>query len=240
MNSLLKNLMMVCIVISTVRCGTYQDIYYNYDRNVDFTRYETFAWAPDSAVVSKGEPENTAYDNDIVRNNTKNYITHRLSERGYLVNIDSPDLIVQLVLLNEKKERVVTYHTHLYSGYYFYNRHYFPYYYPYYRYYTWYGWRYPPFWDDHVTTYTKTYVKGTITINMFDRKLKKLVWTGSAEGDIYDPVYIQYDVHPAIDRILKKFPIKSSPKHERQNLKSSNKIVRINDINREFNYRISH
>mgnify|MGYP003425293804 FL=1 len=85
-----------------------------------------------------------------------------------------------------------------------------------------------------MTTYTKTYVKGTITINMYDRKLKKLVWTGSAEGDIYDPRYIQFDVHPAIDRIMKKFPVKSVEPRGKDELPFGNKIVRANGLNEEF------
>lgn len=194
-------------------CNPYHHIYSNYDQSIDFDQYATFAWGPDSASLpARDSFRNTAYDNDIVRNNAKNYITYEMGKRGLLVNVDSPDVILQLVLVNEKKEKIETYATspYPYARYYYYNRFYFPYYYPYYRYYTWFGWSYPPYspyWDQ-VTTYTKTYVRGTITINMFDRKLGKLVWSGSAEGDIYDPSFLKYDVHPAIDRILKKFPIR--------------------------------
>jgi len=217
---------LLCILVS---CGSYSKIYTNYDKSIDFTGYKTFAWAPDSS--SEAVPkELEAYDNDIIRNNAKNYINLRLGQRGMLVNVDSPDLILRLVLLNEKKERIVNYNTRPY-GYYFNNPFYYPYYYPYYRYYTWYGWNYPPYWDDEYITYKKTYVKGTITINMYDTKLKKLVWTGSAEGDIYDPAYLQYDVHPAIDRILKKFPIKQVSKDNHNELKFKNRIVRMNGIN---------
>ncbi len=69
---------------------------------------------------------------------------------------------------------------------------------------------------------------------MYDRKLKKLVWTGSAEGDIYDPRYIQFDVHPAIDRIMKKFPVKSVQPRGKDELPFGNKIVRANGLNEEF------
>lgn len=231
-------LIFVGILLLVIRCGTYTNVYSNYDKSIDFSQYKTFAWAPDSGVVVPKDFE--AYDNDIVRNNAKNYITHSLSHRGFLVNTDSPDLVLNLVLLNEKRERIVTYHTYPYSGYYFYNPYYFPYYYPRYRYYTWFGWG-PPYFEDQRTTVTKTYVKGTITINMYDRKLKKLIWTGSAEGDIYDPKYIQYDVHPAIDRIMKKFPIKAE--HEQKindEFQIKNRVVRVNDFNRESDSRVLH
>lgn len=209
MKSWTRNLSIVGVLVSIFGCSnTYRNIYTNYDKSIDFEQYSTFAWAPDSGKADTDKPDDMAYDNDIVRNNAKNYITTCLTKRGYLVDIDSPDLVIQLVILNEKKEKVVTYRTHTYMGYYYYSPFYFPYYYPYYRFYTWHRWSYPPFWDDQTTTYTKTYVKGTIIINMFDRKEEKLVWTGSAEGDLYDPSYIHFNVHPAIDRIMAQFPVK--------------------------------
>lgn len=228
------NIVLTCVVGVSVGCSTYSDIYSNYDTSIDFTKYHTFAWAPDSSKADGQEFANSPYDNDIVRNNAKNYVTLSLSQRGLLVNVDSPDVVFQLVLLNEKKEQVVTYQAYPYYGYYYHNPFYFPYYYPHYRRYTWYGWGYPPFWDGQVTTISKTYVKGTVTLNMYDRKLKKLVWTGSAEGDIYDPKYIQYDVHPAIDRIMKKFPLKPGPKQKPNDvLKNGHRVVRLNNVEAE-------
>ena len=226
---------LLAALLALTACSTYQNIYTNYDRSIDFNQYSTFAWAPDSTAA--GEQQNTPYDNDIVRNNAKNYITHSLTQRGFLVDVDSPDLVLELVLLNEKKERIVTYHTYpYYSGYYFYNPYYFPYYYPHHRYYTWYGWHgwtYHPYWDE-VTTYTKTYIKGTVTLNMYDRKLQRLVWTGSAEGNIYDPQYIQYDVHPAIDKILKLFPVKPAHRQKHYDDLYKERIVRGSGANREI------
>lgn len=216
-------------------CNTLRTTYTNYDRSVDFNRYETFAWVPDSAEETAFQQEPGAFDNDIVRNNAKNYITHSLTQRGYLLDVESPDLLVQLVLLDEKKERIVTYYSHRYMGYYFYSPFYFPYYYPYPRFYTWHGWAQPPFWDYESTTHTRTYVRGTITVNVYDRYLKRLIWTASAEGDIYDPSYIHFDVHPAIDRIMREFPLKPVGKEKREPLvKPKNGIVRAPGPNVEY------
>lgn len=212
------------ITASAISCDSYRHIYTNRDESVDFDKYRTFAWAPDST-----DNEEVAgiidYDVDIVSNNAKNYITNNLTSRGLLLNIDSPDLVLKLVLVNERKEKVVTYHSYPYAGYYYYSPFYFPYYYPYYRFYTWYG-PYPPSWDTE-TSVTKTYVRGTIRINFFDRKLQKLIWTGIAEGDLYDPSYIQYAVHPAIDRILKRFPIKQNHRPRKlEDRKDTGPVVR--------------
>ncbi len=213
MKTLIKFIVFLGTAVAFISCGPYHHVYTNYDKSVDFSRFHTFAWAPDSTGNdAKVSPDLAAYDNDIVRNNAKNYVTHNLTRRGMLVNIDSPDVVFQLVLLNEKKEEIMSYRAYPYNGYYYYNPYYFPYYYPYSNFYTLYGWGIPPYWGN--TIYKRTYVKGTVTINMFDRDQKKLIWTGSAEGDIYDPAYIQFEVHPAIDRIMKRFPIKpvSKPK----------------------------
>ncbi|MEX1241096.1 MAG: DUF4136 domain-containing protein [Cyclobacteriaceae bacterium] len=235
MKALIRNLIITGILITMISCNPFRNIYTNYDKSMDFSQYQTFAWAPDSGKTETKETNETAFDNDIVRNNAKNYITHSLTQRGYMVDVDSPDLLIQLVLLDEKKERIITYYTHRYMGYYYYSPFYFPYYYPYPRFYTWYGWSHQPFWDYETTTYAKTYTKGTITVNMYDRRLKKLVWTGSAEGDIYDASYIHFDVHPAIDRIIKEFPVKSIMKEKRdEGVRPKNGIVRTNDFNGNF------
>jgi hypothetical protein len=36
----------------------------------------------------------------------------------------------------------------------------------------------------------------------------KLVWTGSAEKDIYDPSCLKKEIHPAVINILKLYPTK--------------------------------
>ena len=96
----------VTVLAATLSCNSYRDIYMEYDKNVDFSAYETFAWVPDAAV-----------------------------------------------------------------------------------------------------------------------------WSGSAEGDIYDPSYIHYHVHPAIDRIMKKFPVRSTHRSKHSEvLKGKNPIVRSDNI----------
>jgi hypothetical protein len=236
MKSLVSNSIFTVMLITLISCSAVRSIYTSYDMSVDFGQFETFAWAPDSSRTEIKETDANAFDNDIVRNNAKNYITHSLTKRGYLVDVDLPDLLVQLVLLDEKKEQIITYYTHRYMGYYYYSPFYFPYYYPYPHFYTWHAWSHPPFWYHEATTYTKTFAKGTITINMYDRRLKKLIWTGSAEGDIYDPSYIHFDVHPAIDGIVKEFPLKHIIMVEKRGgeAKPKNGIVPANGLDKNF------
>jgi len=210
----LKNvfpLLLIAAVLGLFQaCSTYTNFYSNYDRSVDFTKYKTIAWLSDANLPPS--PTDTGidarYDNDIIRNNTKNYINHCFSNRHYKVDSQEPDLLLELVLLNEKKDRVVTVPDYSYSNYYYNNSYYYPYYYPYYDYYTYGSWDYYPY-STTSQSYTETYVEGTIILNLYDRESKKLIWTGVAEGDIYDPEYLQYDIHPAVHKIIEQYPVKS-------------------------------
>lgn len=212
-------------IICLIKCGVYNEIYSEYDRSADFSIYKTFAWLPDSGIIARKDSfRNTAYDNDVIRNNAKNYINHQLVNRGLKIHVDKPDALFQLILLNEKKQRLIPYSPAFYPSpfygiyhhypYYLDGRNYYPYYYPYYDYYTYYGWGCSNFYCEPYI-YKQTYVKGTITVNMFDREQKKLLWTASAEGNIYDPSTIKEEVDPAIRKIMKTFPIKpNGKKHE--------------------------
>ncbi|HSI74452.1 MAG TPA: DUF4136 domain-containing protein [Lunatimonas sp.] len=220
-----KKIIAIACLLLMGSCDTIKKVSYNFDQSIDFRNYKTFAWAPDDQEKEKTED----YDMDIVRNNAKNYITHSFSQRGYMVDIDSPDMVLQLVLLNKEKERIVTQYENFYPGYYFYNPYYFPYFYPRYRYYTWYGWGYPLHRSFPVSQHTETYLEGTITLNVFDRKLNKLVWTASTEGDIYDPKYVLYHVHPSIDLLLNKYPVRPL-QGKKSDLNINKRIPRNNGI----------
>lgn len=231
MRKFLFNLVLVASVLCLTKCGVYSDIYSEYDRSTDFSKYKTFAWLPDSGMTIRADTfRNSAYDNDVIRNNAKNYINHQLVERGMRINPDDPDALFQLVLLNEKKQRIITdfpayypgpyyYGTFRHYPYYFDGRTYYPYYYPYYDYYTFYGWGCANMYcNPNIYTYKQTYVKGTIIINMFDQKNKKLIWTVSAEGNIYDPSTVKEEVDPAIRKMMKKFPVKPDSKSDKSDL----------------------
>lgn len=185
--------------------STYNAVSSDYDRSVDFINYKTFAWLPD-----KADTTNTRYNNEIIRNNIRNYFGQCMSDRGYNVDLENPDLLLQMVITNAKKERVVTSYpsSYYYSPYYFGSHYYTPYSYGYYyRNYPTYGYGYSGY-PGYLTTQKQQYVNGSITLNLIDRKVNKLVWSGTAEGDIYDPSQISSDLHPAVHRILDEYPVK--------------------------------
>lgn len=193
-------------IIVLVGCSTtYNAVSTDYDRVINFSQYKTFAWLPD-----KADTANTPYNNEIIRNNIRNYFGQCMSDRGYQFDGESPDILMQLVITNAKKERVITSYpsSYYYRPYYFGSFYYTPYPYGYYyRHYPSYGYGYSGF-PGYSTTQKQEYVNGSITLNFIDRKNNKLVWTGTAEGDIYDASHISHDLHPAVHSILNEYPVK--------------------------------
>ena len=193
-------------IVMLVGCSTtYNAVSSDYDKSVDFTKYKTFAWLPDKADTS-----NTPYNNEIIRNNIRNYFGLCMSDRAYTFDAENPDLLMQLVITNTKKERVISsYQSSYYYRPYYYGSHYYsPYSYGYhYRNYSTYRYGYSGY-PGYSTTQKEKYVNGSITLNLIDRKANKLVWSGTAEGDIYDPSQISSDLHPAVHNILDEYPVK--------------------------------
>ena len=194
------------LIVILIGCSTtYNAVSSDYDRSADFTKYKTFAWLPDKADTS-----NTRYNNEIIRNNIRNYFGLCMSDRAYKFDGENPDLLMQLEITNAKKERVVTsYPSSYYNRPYYYGSHYYtPYSFGYYyRNYSTYGYGYSGY-PGYSTTQKQQYINGSITLNLIDTKANKLVWSGTAEGDIYDPSHISSDLHPAVHSILDEYPVK--------------------------------
>ena len=187
-------------------CSTYTNIYSDFDKATDFTKYKTFAWLPD-----KADTANTPYNNEIIRNNIRNYYGQCMSDRAYSFDAENPDILMQLIITNKKKETISTsYPNNYYSPYYYGSNYYHPYsagYY--YQYYPAYNYSYGSFGTGRNSSTKKIeYVNGAITLNFIDKKANKLVWTGTAEGDIYDPSMISRDLHPAVHGIIDQYPVK--------------------------------
>ncbi|QEM07116.1 DUF4136 domain-containing protein [Mucilaginibacter rubeus] len=197
------------MIIMLAGCSSiYNVVSSDYDRSADFTKYKTFAWLPD-----KADTANTSYNNEIIRNNIRNYFGQCISDRGYSFDAENPDVLMQLIITNAKKERVINaypssyYYSPYYYGSYYYSPYRLGYYYNYYSTfrYTYPGPAYPVAYS---ATQKQEYVNGAITLAFIDRKTGKLIWRGTAEGDIYDPSFISQDLHPAVHRILAEYPVK--------------------------------
>jgi hypothetical protein len=195
-------------------CDIYSNISTNSDINTDFSKYKTFAWLPDQTDTA-----DQPFNNEIIRNNIRNYFGKSFAERGYKIDLDSPDVLLKVVITNKKKEKVITYSDnpmpYYYCNYYYGSTYYNPYNFNYY-YRNNLDFCYPP----NYYTEKEEYVEGSIKLNVIDRKQNKLVWTGIARGDIYDPAYINENIHPAVEAIMKQYPTKPIAKKSKRYSKS--------------------
>jgi hypothetical protein len=193
-------LILLTLLIAFGGCTVYNDISTKRDPDTDFGKYHSFAWLQD-----KADTLNRPYNNEVIRNNIRNYFGQSLAERGYLVNLDSPDVLLQLVIVSVKKQATVFVQhpqPYYYRKYYYGSTWYFPYHQDYY-YRRSYDYCVPP----ECTVEKICYIESSITLHVIDRKQNKLVWTGTAKGDIYDPGYINRSIHPAVEAIMKQFPV---------------------------------
>lgn len=191
----LFNLTMLTAALFLINACIYKPVSVNSNKDISFKEFKTFAWVPDRDSLSN------TYKNDLVKNMTMNYINHCLMLRGYKIDTLNPDLLLDLKLLDEKKEEIRQYsypigYSYPYFGYY---------YYPYPFHYTFYGW-YAPYWN--TGTYKTSYTERTINLTFIDRKNKQAIWTGTTVGDIYDAKYSDKYIHPGIHRLLKRYPVK--------------------------------
>jgi len=208
---------MIAAVASTLlltSCDTYMDVYSDYDSKVNFTKYTTYAWLPDA------DSTKTIYNNQVVRNNARNYVDDNLAQRDFRLDINKPDVLLDLVVVNNHTENVYpAYSSYSYPQvnaypvypYYpvtpnpYYSNTYGSYYYSYPGYY---AYPYTTYSMGYTTQYVTEYdVEGSVTLNMIDRKENKLVWTATAIGNLYDPDFNEDNLSAAIDNIMAKYPI---------------------------------
>ena len=196
------------IVLNGCSQKIYKDIQSSYDKSVDFQKYKTFAWLPNKDTT------NAKINYEMIRNNTVNYFTHCMVERGYKADIDGPDVLLELIIKSETMEKedqtlptpysttaVTTYanpYLHPLSNPLKYTK---PFTYKYFNY---------PLQN---LLPKETYLKNTITLNVIDRAQQEIVWSGTAKADLYDTTYLQMNLHPVVYDILEQYPIKPFYRH---------------------------
>lgn len=198
-------LFLFLVVLYSSSCKVYKKVSSHHDHSIDFTKYKTFAWLPDR------DTSKTEYNNQIIRNNTRNYFTKNMEERGYKTDIVNPDVFLELVVSeNPKHKTVSSAHNQSFPGLYLNN--------PYYSafpntffYQNPYNYDYSNF---NVTEKVE-YTEGGITLNIIDRTLNRLVWTGTAKGDLYDPATLEENLHPVVYDVLKSYPVPPITKQKR-------------------------
>jgi hypothetical protein len=163
------------------------------DKTVDFTKYKTFeyyGWQKDSDKLL----------NDLDKRRIEQAFGQEFKKRGLQYVKENGDLIVTLLIVTEKKTSTTANTTMMGGGA------------PYGYYGGFYG--YGPGWGwgmGHATTTYSTYdyQVGTLVVDVFDAKEKKLIWEGIGQGTISDNVKNRdKNIPKAIAAIMKDYPVK--------------------------------
>lgn len=124
----------------------------DYDRSADFGSFKSFAFLADQP----GQPEEYS---TLLLQHLKSATRGQLESRGYVLDNDDPDLLVNFTIIAKETVRVDSY----------------PVARPYW------GGRYDP-WRSH--TEVRQYTEGTLMIDLIDARKKQVAWQGIAQGTL--------------------------------------------------------
>lgn len=155
----------------------------DYDKEVDFTKYKTFSFL-------KWRDDNNKLINDFDKARLMKAVQSELTDRNYSFQQTGGDLAVSIYVILEDKTTYNSY-TDYYGGF------------GYYIVPPW-GWGGPA--RTTVTRYN--YTQGTIIFNIFDAKQKKLIWQGTAIGEIdNNPTNKEKNIPKVVKETYNKYPI---------------------------------
>lgn len=156
----------------------------DYDGTVDFSRYKTVSFYGWSEETDKNI---NRFDRERIENATR----HEFEQRGYKFVEDGSDIVVSLFVVVDKKTGKTAYTNHYGTG----------------GYYGYYGYGYGMR-SSTTTIQEYEYAEGTIIIDVFDTKTKRLVWQGTGTG-IVDEVPQARDrkIPVVINKIMSKYPM---------------------------------
>jgi hypothetical protein len=174
-----------------------------YDREVDFSRYQTFAWA----APERQEVKDPILDSGLLDRRVGRIVRETLTERGFReVDPDEADFLV--TYHTTTRDRVssggsnVRVHLAYGRGYRYYPHWYDPFYGPYHPY-------YGPFPARHGPD-RRDYREGTLIIDVVDQEREELVWRNWRASEVRQDLFSEKQVRDRVQRILRDFPPQGS------------------------------
>lgn len=177
----MKALAALALIIAAAVPAAAQKVYVDYDREADFSKYRTFAWA-------ETPPTSLEANFPLGHSFIKNSIELELTGGGLIEDLDDPDLYVTYhTASKESLQLMVSAFGYAYPP-------------------TW-GW--DPYWGTAMVTgsaQVNTYKKGTLIIDIWDARTKHALWRGTAEKVISeDPEKALHQVDKSITKIVEKY-----------------------------------
>jgi hypothetical protein len=153
----------------------------HYDEDIDFTQHKTFFIMPPDPFIDLHVDK---YDKELLLRS----IANEMKARGYRQNEATGDLAVNMFLVTNDQTGFTNYNDYYHRGGYRFV-------------YTW-GYGSGPF-------YQYTIKKGTLIIDVFDNRSKKLAWQGVGIGTVSeDPAKRAKNIPHVVQKIFYKYPVK--------------------------------
>nr|WP_199075629.1 DUF4136 domain-containing protein [Pedobacter sp. ASV19] len=188
--------MLFTISIMASACSSY-NYYAVSNKPLSTQHYKTYAWIPEGYSKSS-----SFYNNDVATDRIVDAASKELEKKGLVLDNQKPDILVRYTAVVNKETRE-------------YND---PVYYnpparlsPRIAYYRGRAYRYFSYYDPmpiYVGSEARreTVKAGSIMIDLIDRKTKKVIWRGWAEGDLDNPQKAVDDIPQVVTNIFKKLP----------------------------------
>ena len=195
----MKKLLIPLIIVFLASCSSVQ-VTNNWDKKVDFKQFKTFSMYP-------WDKQNDKIINSYDRETITNAIKSEMERRGYKYVEKDGDLIVSNFVTLQNKTDYQAYTNH-YGGYAGYGGGWGYYGSP------WavgYGWG--PGYGGQTTVTQVNYTQGTLIIDIFELKSKKLIWQGMGVGTVDDNLAARdRNLPKTISHIFRRFPVTKKSK----------------------------
>jgi hypothetical protein len=161
----------------------------DFDPTADFSKFRTWDWIPNAGGDQSSDP--SGRDNAILRGRIQTAVANVLIDRGYKLNMDTPDFLVAYHIAFEEKldlEVVNNYYGYPYAG------------------------SYAATWGPTIygqEIQQREWEQGTLLLDILDGESGQLVWRGSAQAEVYpnsDPNERQSRINNAVSKVLDEFP----------------------------------
>lgn len=174
----LKTLLAIALLVAAVPAAA-QQVHIDYDPGYDRSQVETFAWMKTADTSVAGQ-------NGLMHSRIVNAIEHYLSQAGVREVEADPDVWVTYHTDTEKEWSVDTDTMgYGYPG----------------------SWRWGGYWGPMDTTTTvRSYDRGTLIVDVWDAKTKKMVWRGSVSAVIPEkPAKLEKRIYKSLEKMVNKW-----------------------------------
>ena len=181
-----KFILAIALVFGLAACAVT-----DFDRDIDFGHYRTFAWGPSEIKV-----DNPEYRSGLIDKRIKATVKEEFAKRGIYFDAKHPDFLVGYKTYTEKRSE--SYSNAPYGG---------PFFMPYrfgYMYMP-YGYGMMPYGYYNGRSYD--YTRGTLIIDITDKASNDLIWRGTVKGNVEYTSSLSNQIRKGIKAILKKYPV---------------------------------